>query len=171
MGTVTQRVKFTIHSVVNLWVQNATSAYMLWKNKPSVWVQFKDILYCIKHSLYVVLLPASTSNSMNLCWHSLAFIYKQDKDILWLPRSEIQSAGIRHFGNPKCRNQHFGTSVVWLVDIRYIDQSKDRNADLDNLDTRKSITIDHIWSSLLLMSSYSNYSKSLLSSNLIIQTK
>jgi len=98
------------------------------------------IYFIASNTAYVVLLPASISNSLNLYWHSLAFIYKQDKDIPWLPRLEIRSADIRHFGNPKCRNRHFGTSVVRLVDIRYIDLSQDRNADLNNLDTRKSTT-------------------------------
>jgi len=44
------------------------------------------------------------------------------------------------FGTSEIRNAKTDTSVVRSVNIRYIDLSKDRNADLDNLDTRKSIT-------------------------------
>jgi len=45
------------------------------------------------------------------------------------------------FGTSEIRNAETDTSVVRSVDIRYIDLSEDRNADLDNLDTRKSTTI------------------------------
>jgi len=88
--------------VINLWVMNVTSclACSLWRTGRVIEYNYDSF---IVYNNIIGLHTASSSSRLNLHWNSLAFIYKQDKDIPLLPRSEARNAEYRHFENLKCR--------------------------------------------------------------------